>query len=424
MMSVKTLQVKEELLTMTAERDSGRQEALRVSAAEETTTQQLSILEDVFTVVCAEKEALQRSCHAIRQELVCAMADITEKTTHMQDMPITLQNATARLDKMNQGQQELRERVLTADQDSLLSQSKVDFLEQTLSATSRRLQVTQVQVARLDAQLGQGVAVECSLQEELQMSRTCNDALSNSLVMLQDRMSVSLPQATLTSLESASQHVPPFCWHTCERGIDAIDSCNHRTHAACDLNQGSATKAMADKDGSAHVHDQLLMRMQHQIQRPLYDPALFSPAPSSAAAMAGAAARGRHGEGHDQIPSSAAAMAEEVEHTRSMSFNGTTHTVCTGTDCKLNLEMARREIDALDHTVGALIVEIMDMLMAASAFHKDQVQVFVSAFFVLSDSLALCVLVSSCVYPLRLPLSLSFSLSLPSRVSQREREGG
>ena len=120
-MSVKTLQVKEELLTMTAERDSGRQEALRMSAAEETTTQQLSILEDVFTVVCAEKEALQHSCHAIRQELVCAMADINEKTTHMRDMQITLQNATARLDKTNQGHEELREQVLTADHDLLLS---------------------------------------------------------------------------------------------------------------------------------------------------------------------------------------------------------------------------------------------------------------------------------------------------------------
>ena len=410
---------------MTAERDSGRQEALRMSAAEETTTQQLSILEDVFTVVCAEKEALQHSCHAIRQELVCAMADINEKTTHMRDMQITLQNATAHLDKTNQGHEELREQVLTADHDLLLSQSKIEFLEQTRSGTSRRLQVPELQVARLDAQLEQGVVVECSLQEELQTSRTRNDALSDSLVMLQDQMSVSLSQATLTSLESASQHVPPFCWHTCGRGIAAIDSCNLRTHAVCVLNQGSATKAMADKDGSVHAHDQLLMHMQHQIQRPLYDTALFSPAPSSAAAMAGAAARGGLDEGHDQIPSSAAAMAEEVEP-RSMRFKGTTHTVCMGTDCKLNLEMARREMDALDHTVGALIVDIMDMLMAASAFHEDQVQVFVSAFFFLSHSLALCVRVSSCVFPLRSPLSLSLSLSLsrslPSRVSRRERE--
>lgn len=48
---------------------------------------------------------------------------------------------------------------------------------------------------------------------------------------------------------------------------------------------------------------------------------------------------------------------------------------CTDASCSLSLKQAQQEIMALDHTVGDLVVEIMDMLSAVSAFRRGQVEV-------------------------------------------------
>lgn len=48
---------------------------------------------------------------------------------------------------------------------------------------------------------------------------------------------------------------------------------------------------------------------------------------------------------------------------------------CTDAACNLSLKQAQQEIIALDHTVGDLVVEIMDMLSAVSAFRRGQAEV-------------------------------------------------
>ena len=94
----------------------------------------------------------------------------------------------------------------------------------------------------------------------------------------------------------------------------------------------------------------LLERMQHQVLRQRRS---TTPSPP-----------------HILAPS----MIEELD-AQQVCDGGRCASACAEENCRLTLAQARREIEALDHTVGELIVEIMDMLMAMSAFHKDQMQV-------------------------------------------------
>ena len=109
-------------------------------------------------------------------------------------------------------------------------------------------------------------------------------------------------------------------------------------------------------DEVAQVCDELLLRMHHQVLRPRTAPAAL-PAVSQAVASAT--------EGD--------CAGEDV---------GRCETNGKEESCKVSLEEARREIEvrqreieALDATVGQLIVEIMDMLVNASSFHKAQMEV-------------------------------------------------
>ena len=48
---------------------------------------------------------------------------------------------------------------------------------------------------------------------------------------------------------------------------------------------------------------------------------------------------------------------------------------CADHGCKLAAQEAQQEIAALDETVGELVMEIMDMLTAVSAFRKNKMEV-------------------------------------------------
>jgi hypothetical protein len=58
-----------------------------------------------------------------------------------------------------------------------------------------------------------------------------------------------------------------------------------------------------------------------------------------------------------------------------VTFLGNRSQSCTDHSCKLSLQQAQQEIAALDETVGDLVMEIMDMLAAVSAFRKNKTEV-------------------------------------------------
>lgn len=94
----------------------------------------------------------------------------------------------------------------------------------------------------------------------------------------------------------------------------------------------------------ARVCNELRDRMQHQVQRRSHQPA-----PNSD--MAGTVA-----------------ASSSPPHLPAVCHGGSS---CAEETCKLELERAHKEIEVLDHTVGELIVEIMDMLLAVSSYQVE-----------------------------------------------------
>jgi hypothetical protein len=181
------------------------------------------------------------------------------------------------------------------------------------------------------------------IKEELQTCSTRNKELSSSVGTLQEQLRAA--QATISMFDKSL---------LTSRQVSA------------------ASASRPDTESTAHdeveqVCEELLLRMQHQVLRQR-NPAAALPAGSHAGASAAEDA------GH-----SVENMEEAVGSTCS---GGRCASTCTEESCKLSLEQAhreieerRREIDALDNTVGELIVEIMDMLVNVSSFHRDHMQV-------------------------------------------------
>ena len=181
------------------------------------------------------------------------------------------------------------------------------------------------------------------IKEELQTCSTRNKELSSSVGTLQEQLRAA--QATISMFDKSL---------LTSRQVSA------------------ASASRPDTESTAHdeveqVCEELLLRMQHQVLRQR-NPAAALPAGSHAGASAAEDA------GH-----SVENMEEAAGSTCS---GGRCASTCTEESCKLSLEQAhreieerRREIDALDNTVGELIVEIMDMLVNVSSFHRDHMQV-------------------------------------------------
>ena len=172
------------------------------------------------------------------------------------------------------------------------------------------------------------------IQEELQKSKLRNEELSSSVDMLQEKLMLRAAQATISTFDESL---------LTSRQVSTSSGARPETEITA-------------HDEIAQVCDELLLRMHHQVLRPRTASAVL-PAVSQAAASAT--------EGDCAGEDGGRCESKGAEESYTMSLE----------EARREIEVRQREIEALDATVGQLIVEIMDMLVNASSFHKAQMEV-------------------------------------------------
>ena len=182
------------------------------------------------------------------------------------------------------------------------------------------------------------------IQEELQQSIARNKELSSSVGTLQEQLRAA--QVTISTFDKSL---------LTSRQVSAASAARPETE-----NTGH--------DEVEQVCEELLLRMQHQVLRP-HNPAAAALPLGSRSGASAAADEDQSVEGMEEAAESACS-------------GGRCASTCMEESCKLSLEQAhreieerRREIEALDSTVGELIADIMDMLLSASSFYRGQMQV-------------------------------------------------
>jgi len=172
------------------------------------------------------------------------------------------------------------------------------------------------------------------IQEELQKSNLRNEELSSSVDMLQEKLMLQAAQATISTFDESLL--------TC-RQVSASSATRPETEITA-------------HDEMEQVCDELLLRMHHQVLRPRTASAALS---AVSQAVASAIEGDFAGEDGGRCESNS------MEKSYKLSLE----------EARREIEVRQREIEALDATVGQLIVEIMDMLVNASSFHKGQMEV-------------------------------------------------
>jgi hypothetical protein len=172
------------------------------------------------------------------------------------------------------------------------------------------------------------------IQEEMQKSKLRNEELSSSVDMLQEKLMLRAAHATISTFDESL---------LTSRQVSASSAARPETESTA-------------HDEIAQVCDELLLRMHHQVLRPRTASAVL---PAVSQAVASATEGNCAGEDGGRCESTG------TEESFTMSLE----------EARREIEVRQREIEALDATVGQLIVEIMDMLMNASSFHKAQMEV-------------------------------------------------
>ena len=133
----------EELKTLTSQLAVTQNELMRSRESLEEMTCESADLYRKLDATSKERDALQDTCDKLRQELLTASETIPSKDKEIEELQLNLKQASARLACMNQCQEELRNQLRLSDDAKSTSQSQADFLEETLTATSKQLQANE-----------------------------------------------------------------------------------------------------------------------------------------------------------------------------------------------------------------------------------------------------------------------------------------